>query len=122
MPVSARLPDFPWDTLAPFALRADKSYFFSPDRAAFLAYRVVGGVAIVSGDPIGPAVARETLVRSFIEFAHDRGWRVAVLGVSEECLGLYRLLGLRSSRLSAVARGSMPRRRNICSSHIAGRP
>jgi lysyl-tRNA synthetase, class II len=84
------------DTLAPFALRADKSYFFSPDRAAFLAYRVVGGVAIVAGDPIGPQAARETLVRSFIEFAHERGWRVAVLGVSEECLGLYRLLGLRA--------------------------
>ena len=41
------------DTLAPFALRADKSYFFSEDESAFLAYRVVGGVAIVSGDPIG---------------------------------------------------------------------
>ncbi len=42
------------DTLAPFALRADKSYFFSENERAFLAYRVVGGVAIVSGDPIGP--------------------------------------------------------------------
>ena len=41
------------DTLAPFALRADKSYFFGEDERAFLAYRVVGGVAIVSGDPIG---------------------------------------------------------------------
>jgi lysylphosphatidylglycerol synthetase-like protein (DUF2156 family) len=29
------------DTLAPFALRADKSYFFSEDDRAFLAYRVV---------------------------------------------------------------------------------
>lgn len=42
------------DTLAPFVLRSDKSYFFTPDEAAFLAYRVVSGVAIVSGDPIGP--------------------------------------------------------------------
>ena len=41
------------DTLAPFVLRADKAYFFTEDEAAFLAYRVVGGVAIVSGDPIG---------------------------------------------------------------------
>jgi lysyl-tRNA synthetase class 2 len=84
------------DTLAPFALRADKSYYFSPDRAAFLAYRVVGGVAIVAGDPIGPEAACVGLVRDFIEFAHERGWRVAVLGVSEERLGLYRSLGLRS--------------------------
>jgi lysylphosphatidylglycerol synthetase-like protein (DUF2156 family) len=43
------------DTLAPFALRSDNSYFFSEDERSFIAYRVVGGVAIVSGDPIGRA-------------------------------------------------------------------
>ena len=37
------------DTLAPFALRADKSYFFDEREQAFIAYRVVAGVAIVSG-------------------------------------------------------------------------
>jgi len=84
------------DTLAPFALRSDKSYFFSDDESAFLAYRVVGGVAIVSGDPIGEGSARESLLRAFIDFAHDRGWRVAVLGVSERDLDLYRSLGLRA--------------------------
>ncbi len=34
------------------------------------------------------------LVRRFIDFAHERGWRVAVLGVSEASLDLYRSLGL----------------------------
>jgi lysyl-tRNA synthetase, class II len=84
------------DTLAPFALRADKSYFFSSDETAFLAYRVVGGVAIVAGDPIGRSEAREELLRSFLEYAHERSWRVAVLGVSEPGLALYRSLGLRA--------------------------
>jgi lysyl-tRNA synthetase class 2 len=84
------------DTLAPFALRADKSYFFSEDESAFLAYRVVAGVAIMAGDPIGPVEAREALVRRFLEFAHDRGWRLAVLGVSGACVELYRSLGLRT--------------------------
>ena len=84
------------DTLAPFALRSDKSYFFAQDESAVLAYRVIGGVAIVSGDPIGRADAREELVRSFLDFAHERGWRVAVLGVSERDLPLYRSLGLRA--------------------------
>ena len=41
------------DSLAFFALRHDKSYLFSPSRRAFLAYRVVGGTALVSGDPVG---------------------------------------------------------------------
>ena len=82
------------DTLAPFVLRADKSYFFSESERAFLAYRVVGGVAIVSGDPIGPADERCGLVGRFLSFAHERGWRVAVLGVSEGALGIYREHGL----------------------------
>ena len=84
------------DTLAPFALRADKSYFFARDESAFLAYRVIGGVAIVAGDPIGKPSEREDVLRSFLDFAHDRGWRVAVLGASERDLGLYRSLGLRA--------------------------
>jgi len=84
------------DTLAPFALRADKSYFFSADESAFLAYRVVGGVAIVAGDPIGPSDAHEELVRCFREFAHERGWRIAILGASEASLATYRALGLRA--------------------------
>jgi lysyl-tRNA synthetase, class II len=82
------------DTLAPFVLRADKSYFFAPDRRAFVAYRVVGGVAIVSGDPVGPLHEHEPLLESFIAFARRRGWRLAILGASEQRLGLYRRLGL----------------------------
>ena len=77
------------DTLAPFVLRADKSYFFSDDERTFLAYRVVGGVAIVSGDPIGPPSACDELLGRFIEFAHGRDWRIAILGASERYLDLY---------------------------------
>ena len=43
------------DTLAPFALRTDKSYVFSPDRTAALAYKVRFGTAVASGDPVGSA-------------------------------------------------------------------
>ena len=82
------------DTLSPFVLRADKSYFFSDDERAFLAYRVLGGVAIVSGDPVGPPSVFDELVRRFIHFARARDWRIAILGASEERLGLYRSHGL----------------------------
>jgi lysyl-tRNA synthetase class 2 len=82
------------DTLAPFALRRDKAYFFTADRRAFLAYRVVHGVAIVSGDPIGPPELLSVLVASFVRHARERAWRVAVLGVSESHLELYRRHGL----------------------------
>ena len=84
------------DTLAPFVLRADKSYFFGPDESAFLAYRVVGGVAIVSGDPIGPPETFDALLRLFVTYAHERDWRVAILGASERFLPLYVRHGLHS--------------------------
>jgi lysyl-tRNA synthetase class 2 len=84
------------DTLAPFVLRADKEYFFNPARDAFLAYRVVRGVAIVSGDPIGPEYELDRLVASFVAFAHRRDWRVAILGASEARLELYRRHGLQA--------------------------
>jgi lysyl-tRNA synthetase, class II len=82
------------DTLAPFVLRGDKSYFFDAEEGSFLAYKVVGGVAIVSGDPVGPPDRFSELVGSFLEFAHARGWRVAILVVSEHALGLYEAHGL----------------------------
>src|SRR5207248_5786555 len=78
------------DTLAPFVLRADKSYFFDEDERAFLAYKVVGGVAVVSGDPVGAPDGFERLLEGFIAFAHERDWRVAVLGASEDSLPRYR--------------------------------
>ncbi len=82
------------DTLAPFALRRDKSYFFSEDERAFLAYRVVAGVAVVSGDPVGPPDAVAPLLPQYLAFARERNWRVAVLGAGERYLDLYREHGL----------------------------
>jgi lysyl-tRNA synthetase, class II len=82
------------DTLAPFVLRSDKSYFFGEDESAFLAYRVVNGVAIVSGDPIGSPDGFDELLGGFIAFARDRDWRIAILGASEARLGLYARHGL----------------------------
>jgi len=84
------------DTLAPFALRADKSYFFSEDERAFLAYKVVAGVAVVSGDPVGPDDAVRALLPRFLAFARERDWRIAVLGAGERHLPLYRGAGLRA--------------------------
>jgi lysyl-tRNA synthetase, class II len=84
------------DTLAPFVLRSDKAYFFTDDEAAFLAYRVVSGVAIVSGDPIGPRDRLDELIGRFVEHAHHRDWRVAILGASEGFLPLYAAHGLHS--------------------------
>jgi len=83
------------DSLSFFALRRDKSYFFSPTRRAFLAYRVVGGAALVSGDPVGEEEELDALLADFRSFVRAHGWRFAVLGASDTHLDRYRALGLR---------------------------
>jgi len=84
------------DSLSFFALRRDKSYFFSPTRRAFLAYRVVAGAALISGDPVGSEEEFDALLAEFRRVARTHGWRVAVLGASETHLGRYRRLGMRA--------------------------
>jgi lysyl-tRNA synthetase class 2 len=81
------------DTLAPFALRTDKRYFFAPGGEAFLAYTVVAGVAIVSGDAIGEASRTPALLSLFVVHARRHGWVPAALGLSSEQVGAWRALG-----------------------------
>jgi lysyl-tRNA synthetase class 2 len=91
------------DSLAYFALRRDKSYFFSPSGKAFLAYRVIGGTALVAGDPIGETSERHELVGEFVRVAHTKGWRVAVAGASGDALEDYARLGFKSMYLGDEA-------------------
>jgi lysyl-tRNA synthetase, class II len=84
------------DTLAFFKLRRDAQYLFSPDRSAFLGYRVRRGVMVVAGDPVGPAEALPRLLREALDFAAMRGLRLAVLGASADVVPMYRQAGLRT--------------------------
>jgi lysyl-tRNA synthetase, class II len=84
------------DSLSFFALRRDKSYHFSPSRNAFLAYRVVAGAALISGDPVGEESEFDGLLIEFQGFAHARGWRLAVVGALGENLCRYERLGMRA--------------------------
>ena len=80
------------DTLAPFALRADKDWFIK--RQTLIAFRVVRDVALVSGDPIGPPDEAGQVLDEFLTHARARGWHVAVLGASDRLVQAYRDRGL----------------------------
>ena len=84
------------DSLSFFALRRDRRYAFAPTQDAMLAYRVVAGCALVSGDPIGNPASIPALVNDFADLAHSRGWRLVVLHCSDEWVELFRGLGMRS--------------------------
>jgi lysyl-tRNA synthetase, class II len=80
------------DTLAPFALRSDKEWFISGQTV--IAYRAVRGIALVSGDPIGPPAETGPALREFLGFAQARGWRTAILGASQAGADGCRELGM----------------------------
>jgi lysylphosphatidylglycerol synthetase-like protein (DUF2156 family) len=84
------------DTLAPFIMRSDKSYVFSPDRRAVIGYRVMFGIAVAGGDPVGDPDSYPDAVAEFAALAARSGWRVAVLGARGDLLGLWHKYGLRS--------------------------
>jgi lysyl-tRNA synthetase, class II len=75
------------DTLAPFTLRSDKDWFICGP--TLIAYRVVRGVALMSGDPIGPPDSLAAALTAFVAHAHEHGWTVAVLGASDEHRAVY---------------------------------
>jgi len=80
------------DTLDYFALRDDKSWFFTGD--SVVAYSVINGVMLVSPDPIGPPADRAEVWSDVMDFAEQNNWSPAVLAASQGWLPVYRAAGL----------------------------
>ena len=80
-------------TLDYFALRDDKQWFFHRD--SLVAYAVLGGVCLVSPDPIGPFSERAHVWDSFRRYVDRNGWSLGVMGAGEEWLPTYQASGMR---------------------------
>jgi lysyl-tRNA synthetase class 2 len=72
------------DSLGYFALRRDKAAIFSASGKAAVSYRVVSGVMLASGDPIGDPEAWPGAIAAFAREARRHAWVPAVLGCSEQ--------------------------------------
>jgi lysylphosphatidylglycerol synthetase-like protein (DUF2156 family) len=59
-------------------------YWFSPDGRAMVAYRVHGGVALTTGDPVGAPQARAAAVRDFTAWCEVHGWTPCWYSVTDE--------------------------------------
>src|SRR5579875_3100799 len=71
------------DSLGYFALRDDKSVIWSPSGKACVCYRVVAGVMLAAGDPVGDPEAWPGALAEFLAVADRHAWRPAVMGCSE---------------------------------------
>ncbi len=72
------------DSLGYFALRRDKSVVWSPSGKAAVTYRVVHGVLLASGDPIGDPEAWPGAIAAAVRLAHRHAWVPAVMGCGEQ--------------------------------------
>src|SRR6202044_2815245 len=60
------------------------SVLFSPTCKAAVSYRVVSGVILASGDPIGDPEAWPGAIAEFVALARRPAWVPAVMGCSEQ--------------------------------------
>ncbi|MFF5831506.1 phosphatidylglycerol lysyltransferase domain-containing protein [Streptomyces bacillaris] len=91
------------DSLGYFALRREKSAVWSPTGKAAVVYRVVGGVSLASGDPIGDPEAWPGAIDPWLAEAREHGWIPAVMGASEEAGTVYARHGLDALELGDEA-------------------
>ncbi|MFF4111910.1 phosphatidylglycerol lysyltransferase domain-containing protein [Streptomyces sp. NPDC001714] len=91
------------DSLGYFALRRDKMAIFSPTGKSAVTYRVVGGVSLASGDPIGDPEAWPGAIDAWLTEARRHAWTPAVMGASEEAGTVYARHGLDALELGDEA-------------------
>ncbi|MFC4604331.1 bifunctional lysylphosphatidylglycerol flippase/synthetase MprF [Rhodococcus kronopolitis] len=72
---------------------AGNRYWFSPDGTGYVAYRVIGGVALTTGDPVGPPETVRAHVTEFAEFASANGWTPCFYSVTGELRAVTDALG-----------------------------
>jgi phosphatidylglycerol lysyltransferase len=80
----------------------DKYYFYG--LGGFIAYKVAGPVAFVLADPLAPnKSAQQRLLKSFLSYAKEHGWRVAVLPVYKGSKKLYEACDLNLIQIGSSA-------------------
>jgi lysyl-tRNA synthetase class 2 len=89
------------DSLGYFALRNDKSAIWSPTGKSCIGYRVVSGVMLASGDPIGDPEAWPGAIQAFLDEADRHAWVPAVIGCGEHGAEVW----CREGNLSALELG-----------------
>ena len=71
------------DSLGYFTLRNDKSVIWSATGKSCIGYRVLSGVMLASGDPLGDPEAWPGAISAFLDEAARHAWVPAVIGCSE---------------------------------------
>ncbi|MBN0038893.1 bifunctional lysylphosphatidylglycerol synthetase/lysine--tRNA ligase LysX [Cellulosimicrobium cellulans] len=82
------------DSLEYFATRDDRDAIFSVDGRAAVSYRVVSGVLLAAGDPLGDPASWPDAIGRTLAYARRHGWAPGVVSASEKGARAYRDAGL----------------------------
>jgi lysyl-tRNA synthetase, class II len=82
------------DSLGYFALRSDKQLVWAPSGRAAVAYRVVNGVSLASGDPLGLPSEWPRAISRWLADCARHGWTPAVLACGTTGGRAYQKAGL----------------------------
>lgn len=77
----------------------DKSYFFSPSRRCFIAYRVGAHFALALGDPVGPEEEIEETIRGFAQQCEENDWGLGFHQTLPDFLPIYQRLGFKKLKI-----------------------
>ncbi|MGB9905164.1 MAG: phosphatidylglycerol lysyltransferase domain-containing protein [Desulfotomaculales bacterium] len=100
---AAILEQYGKSSLAFLTLLPDKFYFFSRSGQSFAAYTLVGNVAVVLGDPVGPDGDIPRLVAQFKTLCEKNDWHPVFYQVLPDYLPVYRDLGFKFLKIGEEA-------------------
>ena len=86
-----------------FKLWSDKSYFFSSNKEAVIAYKVKLGVAVCLGDPVGPLEQLEEITKTFLDYCSINGWKLAFHHIPPNLISMYKHLGFVTIKIGQEA-------------------
>ncbi|MBM7244348.1 DUF2156 domain-containing protein [Rhodococcus fascians] len=82
---------------------SSNNYWFTPDGNSFVAYRVVGGIALTTAGPVGPRHDHAAAVRAFADFCSDNGWTPCLYSISADTRRVADALGWNSVHVGEEA-------------------
>ena len=91
------------DSLGYFATRRDKAALFADNGKSAITYRVIAGVSLAGGDPLGEVEAWPDAIEGWMSTARYFGWTPAVMGASETGAKAFAAAGLKAFDLGDEA-------------------
>ncbi|MCW2503010.1 MAG: hypothetical protein JWO79_1294, partial [Actinomycetia bacterium] len=81
------------DNLAHMTTWAGHLYWFTPDGKAAIAYRIIAGVAVTTGSPIGDPASRDAALYGFTAHCHRAGWTPCLYSIGASTVAWTRSMG-----------------------------